>query len=141
MQKGLEISITDVLRRIVKKWPVVLICILICSMAANFYGYRQAATSVEKEQRQLEALAVQLGTSVEDMPDYYTVELAELRAALTNEEAVFSEAAAKMYMYRVWASDVINQELVIGEPDEEDYRIVQTLYYATEGVQAAVQTM
>ncbi len=141
MQKGLEISITDMLRQIAKKWPTVLACVLLCAAAANFHGYRQAVTSAENEQKQLEMLAAQLGTAVEDIPDYYTLELAELRAALNEQEAAFSEAAAKMYMYRVWASDVINRELVIGEPDEEDYRIVQTLYYATEGVQAAVQTM
>ena len=129
MQKGLEINFYDMLREIRKKWAILLAFALVFAVAANFYGYRRASLSAERERRALEEYAQSLGTTV------------ELRGALTEEEASFVEAAAKLYMYRMWASDKINAELVVGEPDGGDLEIVQTLYYANEGVQSATQAM
>ena len=141
MQKGLEINFYDMLRQIRKKWAVLLTFVLIFAVAADFYGYRKASLSAERERRGLEEYAQSLGTTVDALPEHMTVELAELRSALTEEEAAFVEAAAKLYMYRMWASDMINAELVVGEPDDGDLEIVQTLYYANEGVQSAIQVM
>ena len=141
MQKGLEINFYDMLRQIRKKWAVLLAFVLIFAVAAVFYGYRKASLSAERERRALEEYARSLGTTVDTLPEHMTVELAELRSALTEEEASFVEAAAKLYMYRMWASDKINAELVVGEPDNGDLEIVQTLYYANEGVQSATQVM
>ena len=141
MQKGLEINFYDMLRQLRKKWMVLLAFILIVAVAADFYGYRRASLSAERERKALEEYAQSLGTTVDALPEHMTVELAELRSALTEEEASFVEAAAKLYMYRMWASDKINAELVVGEPDDGDLEIVQTLYYANEGVQSATQVM
>ena len=141
MQKGLEINFYDMLRQIRKKWAVLLAFVLIFAVAADFYGYRKAALSADRERRALEEYAQSLGTTVDALPEHMTVELTELRSALTEEEASFVEAAAKLYMYRMWASDKINAELVVGEPDDGDLEIVQTLYYANEGVQSATQVM
>ena len=141
MQKGLEINFYDMLRQIRKKWAVLLAFVLIFAVAADFYGYRKASLSAQRERRALEEYAQSLGTTVDALPEHMTVELAELRSALTEEEASFVEAAAKLYMYRMWASDKINAELVVGEPDNGDLEIVQTLYYANEGVQSATQAM
>ena len=141
MQKGLEINFYDMLRQIRKKWAILLAFILIFAVAADFYGYRRASLSEERERRALQEYAQSLGTTVDALPEHMTVELAELRSALTEEEAAFVEAIAKLYMYRMWASDKINAELVVGEPDDGDLEIVQTLYYANEGVQSATQVM
>ena len=141
MQKGLEINFYDMLREIRKKWAILLAFALVFAVAANFYGYRRASLSAERERRALEEYAQSMGTTVDALPEHMTVELAELRSALTEEEASFVEAAAKLYMYRMWASDKINAELVVGEPDGGDLEIVQTLYYANEGVQSATQAM
>ena len=141
MQKGLEINFYDMLREIRKKWAILLAFALVFAVAANFYGYRRASLSAERERRALEEYAQSMGTTVDALPEHMTVELAELRGALTEEEASFVEAAAKLYMYRMWASDKINAELVVGEPDGGDLEIVQTLYYANEGVQSATQAM
>ena len=141
MQKGLEINFYDMLRQLRKKWAVLLLFVLVFAVATDFYGYRRASQSAEREQKALEAYAQSLGTTVDALPEHMTVELAELRNALTEEEASFVEAAAKLYMYRMWASDKINAELVVGEPDDGDLEIVQTLYYANEGVQSATQVM
>ena len=141
MQKGLEINFYDMLREIRKKWAILLVFVLVFAVAANFYGYRRASLSAERERRAMEEYAQSMGTTVDALPEHMTVELAELRGALTEEEASFVEAAAKLYMYRMWASDKINAELVVGEPDGGDLEIVQTLYYANEGVQSATQAM
>ncbi len=141
MQKGLELNMKDLLHYFVKKWFVLMSVALVAAIAANFYGYHKVSSSAEKDRLLLEEHAEKIGITVDELPDYYTVELAELRSALTDQEASFSEATAKLYMYQVWASDVINRELVVGSPDSEDYDIVQTLYYATEGVNAALQVM
>ena len=141
MQKGLEINFYDMLRQIRKKWAVLLAFVLIFAVAADFYGFHRASLSAEREHVALEEYAQSLGTTVDALPEHMTVELAELRSALTEEEASFVEAAAKLYMYRMWASDMINAELVVGEPDDGDLEIVQTLYYANEGVQSATSAM
>jgi len=141
MQKGLEINFYDMFRQLRKKWAVLLVFALVFAVAADFYGYRRASQSAEREQKALEAYAQSMGTTVDALPEHMTVELAELRSALTEEEAAFVEAAAKLYMYRMWASDKINAELAVGEPDDGDLEIVQTLYYANEGVQSAIQVM
>ena len=141
MQKGLEINFYDMLRQLRKKWAVLLVFVLVFAAAADFYGYRRASQSAEREQRALEAYAQSLGTTADELPEHMTAELAELRSALTEEEASFVEAAAKLYMYRMWASDKINAELSVGEPDDGDLEIVQTLYYANEGVQSATSAM
>ena len=141
MQKGLEINFYDMFRQLRKKWAVLLVFVLVFAVAADFYGYRRASQSAEREQKALEAYAQSLGTTVDELPEHMTVELADLRSALTEEEASFVEAAAKLYMYRMWASDKINAELAVGEPDDGDLEIVQTLYYANEGVQSATQVM
>ena len=141
MQNGLEINFYDMLRQIRKKWAVLLAFVLIFAVAADFYGFHRASLSAEREHVALEEYAQSLGTTVDALPEHMTVELAELRSALTEEEASFVEAAAKLYMYRMWASDKINAELVVGEPDNGDLEIVQTLYYANEGVQSATQVM
>ena len=141
MQKGLEINFNDMLREIRKKWAILLAFVLVAAVAANFYGYRRASLSADRERRALEEYAQSLGTTADALPEHMTVELAELRSALTEEEASFVEAVAKLYMYRMWASDKINAELVVGEPDDGDLEIVQTLYYANEGVQSATQVM
>ena len=141
MQKGLEINFYDMLRQIGKKWAVVLAFVLVFAAAADFYGYHKASLSAERERRALEEYAQSIGTTADALPEHMTAELAELRSALTEEEVSFVEAAAKLYMYRMWASDKINAELVVGEPDNGDLEIVQTLYYANEGVQSATQVM
>ncbi len=141
MQKGLEVNFYDMFRQIRKKWAVLLALVLIFAVAADFYGYHRASVSAERERRGLEEYAQSLGTTVDALPEHMTAELAELRSVLTEEEAAFVEAAAKLYMYRMWASDKINAELVVGEPDDGDLEIVQTLYYANEGVQSAIQVM
>ena len=141
MQKGLEINFYDMFRQLRKKWAVLLVFALVFAVAADFYGYRRASQSAEREQKALETYAQSLGTTVDELPEHMTVELADLRSALTEEEASFVEAAAKLYMYRMWASDKINAELAVGEPDDGDLEIVQTLYYANEGVQSATQVM
>ena len=141
MQKGLEVNFYDLFRHIAKKWTVLLAFVIVFALAANFYGYRKASGAVEREREALQEYAQSIGTSPEELPDHMTAELAELRSALTEEEAAFVEAAAKLYMYRMWASEKINQELVVGEPDGGDLEIVQTLYYANEGVQSAIQVM
>ena len=141
MQNGLEVNFYDMLRQIRKKWAVLLAFVLIFAVAADFYGFHRASLSAEREHVALEEYAQSLGTTVDALPEHMTVELAELRSALTEEEASFVEAAAKLYMYRMWASDKINAELVVGEPDNGDLEIVQTLYYANEGVQSATQVM
>ena len=141
MQKGLEINFYDMLRQIRKKWAVLLAFVFLFAVAADFYGYHKASLSTERERVAMEEYAQSLGTTVDALPEHMSVELAELRSALTQEEASFVEAAAKLYMYRIWASDKINAELVVGEPDNGDLEIVQTLYYANEGVQSATQVM
>ena len=141
MQNGLEVNFYDMLRQIRKKWAVLLAFVLIFAVAADFYGFHRASLSAEREHVAMEEYAQSLGTTVDALPEHMTVELAELRSALTEEEASFVEAAAKLYMYRMWASDKINAELVVGEPDNGDLEIVQTLYYANEGVQSATQVM
>lgn len=141
MQKGLEINFYDLFRYLLKKWAVLLAFILVFGIGANFYGYHRAAAFAEREQKALEAYAQSIGTTSEELPEYITVELAELRGALTEEEASFVEAVAKLYMYRMWASDRVNAELDVGQPDNGDLEIVQTLYYANEGVQSATQVM
>ena len=103
MQKGLEINFYDMLRQIRKKWAVLLAFVLIFAVAADFYGYRRASLSVDRDRRALEEYAQSMGTTVDALPEHMTVELAELRSALTEEEASFVEAAAKLYMYRMWA--------------------------------------
>ena len=141
MQKGLEINFYDMLRQLRKKWAILLAFILIFAVAADFYGYRRTSLSEERERRALEEYARSLGTTVDALPEHMTMELADLRSALTEEEATFVEAVAKLYMYRMWASDKINAELIVGEPDVGDLEIVQTLYYTNEGVQSAIQVM
>ena len=141
MQKGLEINFYDLFRYLLKKWAVLLAFVLVFGIGANFYGYHRATAAAERERRALEAYAQSLGTTPDALPEYMTVELAELRGALTEEEASFVEAAAKLYMYRMWASDRINAELIVGDPDHGDLEVVQTLYYANEGVQSATQVM
>ncbi len=141
MKRGLEINFYDMFRQLRKKWAVLLMFVLVFAVAADFYGYHRAALSTAREQRGLEEYAQSLGTTVDALPEHMTAELAELRSELTDEEASFVEAAAKLYMYRMWASDKINAELTVGEPDNGDLEIVQTLYYANEGVQSAIQVM
>ena len=141
MQKGLEINFYDLFRHLMKKWAVLLVFVLIFGVAANFYGYHKAEMTARRERQALEEYALSIGTATEELPEYMTAELAELRGALTEEEASFVEAIAKLYMYRMWASDKINTELIVGEPDNGDLEIVQTLYYANEGVQSAIQVM
>ncbi len=141
MQKGLEVNFYDLFRHIMKKWAVLLAFVLVFGVAADCYGYHRASVSAARERQALEEYARSVGTSEEMLPEYMTAELAELRSALTEEEASFAESAARLYMYRVWASEKINAELVVGEPDQGDLEIVQTLYYANEGVQSATQIM
>ena len=141
MQKGLEINFYDLFRYIMKKWAVLLAFMLAFSIGANYYGYHRAEAITRREQKALEEYARSIGISSEELPEYMTAELSELRSALTEEEASFVEAVAKLYMYRMWASDKINSELIVGEPDDGDLEIVQTLYYANEGVQSAIQVM
>ena len=142
MQKGLEINFYDLFRHILKKWTILLAFVLVFGLAANFYGYRRAASSAEEKQKALEqytALSTEGPAGV--LPEQMTGELAELRDELTEEERSFVEATAKLYMYRLWASEKINRELIVGEPDGGDLEIVQTLYYANEGVDSAIQVM
>ena len=141
MQKGIEINMYDLFRHVLRKWAIVLVFAVVFGIAANFYGYQRASLSAAREKRALEEYAAELGTTTDDLPKYMTAELAALREKLTQEEASFVEAIAKLYMYRMWASDKINQELIVGEPDQGDLEIVQTLYYANEGVESAVQVM
>ena len=141
MQKGLVINFGDLLQHLLKKWVVLIAFVLVFGLAANVYGYHKSSVSTERKRKALEEYAQSVGTNAEDLPEYMTAELAELREALTDEEASFVEAVAKLYMYRMWASDRINAELVVGEPDQGDLDMVQTLYYANEGVQSATQVM
>lgn len=141
MQKGLEIYVPDLIRQILRKWYVLFIFILVTAVCANFYGYYRATASAEKELRQLESYAAAHGTTIDQLPEHMTAELADLRGELSEEEATFVEAVSKLYMYRMWASDKINRELIVGDPDNSDIEIVQTLYYANESVQSAVQVM
>ena len=141
MQKGLDVDFYDLFRHILKKWPILLAFVLLFGIGANVYGYRRASNAAEKERRALEEYAASIGTTADQLPEHMTAELAELRGALTEEEASFVEAAVKLYMYRLWASDKINAELIVGKPDQGDLEIVQTLYYANEGVQSATQVM
>ena len=141
MQKGLEINFFDLFRYLAKRLVVLLTFALIIGFAANCYGYHRIKTAEEKEQQALAVYAEQLGVPKDNLPEYFTAELADLRKALTDEEASYAEAIAKLYMYRMWASDKVNQELIIGEPDGKDLEIVQTLYYCNEAVQSAVEVM
>ena len=141
MQKGLVINFGDLIHHLLKKWIVLIVFILVFGLAANVYGYRRASLSTERERRALEEYAQSVGINTEELPEYMTAELAGLKEALTEEEASFVEAVAKLYMYRMWASDKINAELVVGEPDQSDLEMVQTLYYANEGVESATQVM
>ena len=141
MQKGIEISFYDMLRHIIKRWPVLLVIAIIAGAAGNIYGYHKASVAAERERIRLENYAAALGTTVDKLPDHMTGELADLRGELTEEEATFVEAVAKLYMYRMWASDRINAEMDVGTPDANDLEIVQTLYYANESVQSATNVM
>ena len=141
MQKGIEINFYDLVHRMAKKWFVLVAFILAFAFLADFYGYHRSITAAEKERKALAEYAESIGSTVEALPEHVTAELAALRGELTEEEASFVEAIAKLYMYRMWASDKINQELIVGEPDGGDLEIVQTLYYANEGVQSAIQVM
>lgn len=141
MQRGIEINMFDLFRHILKKWAVMLIFALVFGIIANFYGAHKASSAADQEREALEAYASELNTTIDELPEHMTAELADLRGKLSEEEASFVEAVAKLYMYRMWASDKINEELIVGEPDQGDLEIVQTLYYANEGVQSAIQVM
>ncbi len=141
MQRGIEINIYDLIRHLRKKWPIVLIFMLAAALLANLYGWRQATAAADRERQALEEYALQQGVEAGDLPEHMTAELAELRSELSEQEASFVEAVAKLYMYRMWASDKINAELIVGEPDEGDLEIVQTLYYANEGVESGTNVM
>ena len=141
MQKGLEINFYALVRHIMKRWAVLIAFGILFGVAADCYGYYRSINAAERERNALTDYAFSLGTTVENLPEHMTAELADLRGALTEEEASFVEATAKLYMYRIWASDKINEELTVGEPDGGDLEIVQTLYYANEGVQSATEIM
>ncbi len=141
MQKGIEVNFIDLFRYLIKRWFVLLIFAVVFGAAANCYGFHRLSAAANEERRALDAYAAEHDTTVEQLPEHVTAELTALRSALTEEEASFVEATAKLYMYRMWASDRINGELVVGEPDQGDLEMVQTLYYANEGVQSAVQVM
>ena len=141
MRNGIEINFLDLCRYYLKKWPILLAITLTTGLLANVYGWRQAAVSSEMERESVVEYASALGDYAADIPDQLAAELAELRSALTEQEASFTEAVAKLYMYRMWASEKINAELIVGEPDGGDLEIVQTLYYANEGVQSGTNIM
>ena len=141
MRKGIEVNFFDLCRHLLKKWPVLLAFTLGVGILTNLYGWYRVSAKAEREQELLDEYAAQIGEYAETVPEELTPELAELRAVLTEQEASFVEAVAKLYMYRMWASDKINAELIVGEPDEGDLEIVQTLYYANEGVQSGTNVM
>ena len=141
MRKGIEINFYDLFRHVLKKWTILFCFAVLFGVIANAYGYQKRVTAADREKEALEVYAEKLGVDEDDLPDYMTAELTELRGELSDQEAAFVEAVAKLYMYRIWASDKVNAEMIVGEPDQGDLELVKTLYYANEGVESAIIAM
>lgn len=141
MKNGIEINLADIFHRLLKKWKLLAILVLAGAVALNFYGYRSAGKSAESEQRQLEKYIAEYEASEAELPEYFTPELAHLRSQLTDEEALFVEATARIYVYRLSLSETILSDLIPGEESGKDLELIQTMYYVNEDITSATALM
>ena len=87
------VDLSDLIRRIGKKWKLIVCAALVCAVAANLIGYRKANSNAENAALQHEAYAA----AAQDLPGYFNEELYRLRSQLSENQASFAEAYAEIY--------------------------------------------
>lgn len=88
------IELSDLLRRLAKKWKLLLCFMLIAAVIAGAYGYRNARRSFENAQAQ----HIRYAEAAENLPGYFTEELYNVRESVRDPKRIaFAEAFAGLY--------------------------------------------
>ena len=87
------IDLSDLFRRIVRKWKLIVCFALVFAILAGAYGYRNAVRATQEAEEQHKRYE----QAAPELPGYYSEELFQLRSALSENAAAFADAYAEIY--------------------------------------------
>ena len=87
------IDLSDLFRKLRKKWKLIVCFALVCALAAGWFGYTRALRAEAAEQERHERYAL----AAPELPGYFNEELFALREDLSENAAAFAEAFAGIY--------------------------------------------
>ncbi len=119
-KEKLEIDIINLLKTVMKKWKIMLVCAVIISILAGIYGYVKSATEVNAE------TGVPVATTDEN-------DLQTLKDALTEADAQIVENAVLKYIDYTYQLEVEYAELDI-DPDNV-YTYVMTYAIVDDSIE------
>ena len=87
------IDLSDLFRKLKRKWKLIVCFALVCALIAGGYGYKRALQAENAAQERHDRYAA----AASDLPGYFNEDLYALREDLSENAAAFAEAFAGIY--------------------------------------------
>ena len=133
-----KISLKDLFSSILKKWPVLVVCMLLCAVALNVYGGNKAKASADAA-AELHSKYLQ---AAPNLPGYFDENLYSLRSNLSDNDAYYTEAIAGIFRNFMFKYGADAELMTSGSLDElennDDFASYMTFVGSFKDIKSAM---